>query len=116
VRVSTDYLQSIGVPIVQGRDFSLQDTQSSQQVVLVNQAFAKKFFPGKDPIGQRFGIDMPQYSGGWQIVGVFRDFKMNNPRDPVRAVYLRPLTQRYMEYKEPQLMRSSSTLKRLLRI
>jgi predicted permease len=104
VRVSTDYLQSIGVPIVQGRDFSLQDTQSSQQVVLVNQAFAKKFFPGKDPIGQRFGIDMPQYSGGWQIVGVFRDFKMNNPRDPVRAVYLRPLTQRYMEYKEPQLI------------
>ncbi|MDR3739114.1 MAG: ABC transporter permease [Terracidiphilus sp.] len=108
VRVSPQYLQSIGVPIVQGRDFSLQDTPSSQQVVLVNEAFAKKFFPNKNPIGQRFGIDFPQYSGAWQIVGVFRNFKMNNPRDEVRSVYLRPLAQRYAGYTQPEMISTES--------
>ncbi|HTW81579.1 MAG TPA: ABC transporter permease [Terracidiphilus sp.] len=104
VRVSTHYLDSIGVPIVRGRDFNDQDTAASPQVVLVNETFAKRFFPGKDPIGQRFGIDFPQYSGAWQIVGVFRDFKMNNPREPVHPVYLRPLTQQFMGYKEPDMI------------
>jgi len=104
VRVSTHYLDSIGVPIVRGRDFNDQDTAASPQVVLVNETFAKRFFPGKDPIGQHFGIDFPQYSGAWQIVGVFRDFKLNNPRDPVRPVYLRPLTQQFMGYTQPDMI------------
>jgi predicted permease len=104
VRVSTHYLDSIGVPIVRGRNFNQQDTATSPQVVLVNETFAKRFFPGKDPIGQHFGIDFPQYNGSWQIVGVFRDFKMNNPREQVHAVYLRPLTQQFMGYKEPEMI------------
>jgi len=81
VRVGTHYLDSIGVPMVRGRDFNDQDTATSPQVVIVNEAFVKRFYPGKDPVGQHFGIDFPQYSGAWQIVGVFRDFKMNNPRE-----------------------------------
>jgi ABC-type antimicrobial peptide transport system permease subunit len=68
----------------------------------VNQAFVKRFFPDRDPIGQHFGIDYPENSGDWEIVGVFRDFKMNNPRDPVRPVYLRPITQRIV-YKQPEM-------------
>ncbi len=74
---------------------AIKTPQLSRQVVIVNQTFVKKFFPNQDPIGQHFGIDKPQYSGSWEIVGVFADFKMNNPRDPVRAVYLRPLTQQF---------------------
>ncbi len=104
VRVSTHYLDSIGVPIVRGRDFNQQDTATSPQVVLVNETFVKRFFLGKDPIGQHFGIDFPQYSGAWQIVGVFRDFKMNDPREPAHAVYLRPLTQQYFGYKEADMI------------
>jgi len=103
VRVSSHFLDSIGVPIVQGRGFTEQDTASSTQAVLVNQTFVKKFFPNQNPIGQHFGIDLPQYSGSWEIVGVFADFKLNNPRDPVRAVYLRPLAQQFMGFKEDDL-------------
>lgn len=101
VRVSTGFLESIGVPIVRGRNFSAQDTATSPHVAVVNETFAKKFFPNQNPIGQHFGIDDPKYSGAFQIVGVFRDFKMNNPRDPVRPVFLRPLTQRFMGYTDP---------------
>jgi predicted permease len=103
-RVSNQFLDSIGVPIVRGRGFNAQDTATSPQVVLVNETFVKRFFPKVNPIGQHFGIDMPQYSGGWEIVGVFRDFKMNNPRSEIRPVYLRPITQFYTAYKEPDMI------------
>jgi len=99
-RVSTHFLDAIGVPIVRGRGFSEQDTANSPQVVLVNQAFVKRFFPNQDPIGQHFGIDFPQFSGSWQIVGVFADFKLNNPRSTIRHVYLRPLSQK-LAYNMP---------------
>ncbi|MGA9669566.1 MAG: ABC transporter permease [Terracidiphilus sp.] len=103
-RVSNHFLDSIGVPIVRGRGFTEQDTATSPQVVLVNQAFVKRFFPNQDPIGQHFGINLPQYNGSWEIVGVFADFKLNNPREEVRPVYLRPITQPYLGYKEPMMI------------
>ncbi|MGH9393152.1 MAG: FtsX-like permease family protein, partial [Terriglobales bacterium] len=100
-RVSNGFLDAIGVPILRGRGFGGQDTASSQPVALVNKAFVKRFFPnGQDPLGQHFGIDQPQYSGAFAIVGVFRDFKLNNPRDPVRPVFLRPTQQIYSGYQE----------------
>jgi predicted permease len=103
-RVSTHFLDSIGVPVIRGRGFSEHDTVTSPQVALVNQAFVKMFFPNQDPVGQHFGIDLPQYSGSFEIVGVFADFKMNNPRDPARPVYLRPLDQQFAGYKEPDMI------------
>ena len=103
-RVSPGFLASMGVPIVRGRDLSISDTASAPFVAVVNETFAKKFFPKQDPVGQHFGIDFPQYSGTFEIVGVYRDFKMNNPRDPVRPVFLRPLAQVYTGYKEPPLI------------
>jgi predicted permease len=102
VRVSPGYLDSIGVPMVLGRNLTKDDTANSPPVAIVNQTFVKRFFPDKNPIGQHFGIDMPQYSGSWQIVGVFKDFKINNPRGEVRPVFLRPITQQFT-YKEPQM-------------
>jgi predicted permease len=102
-RVSAGFLDSIGVPVVRGRGFSDQDTTGSEQVVIVNQAFAKAFFPGQDPIGQRFGTDSPEYSGIFKIVGVAADFEMVNGRGEVRPLYLRPMTQRFTGYKNPDL-------------
>ncbi|HEX8713160.1 MAG TPA: ABC transporter permease [Terracidiphilus sp.] len=103
-RVSTQFLDTIGVPIVRGRNFTAQDTATSPQVAIVNQTFVKRFYPNQDPIGQHFGIDIPKYSGAFEIVGVFRDFKINNPSQPVRPVYLRPLTQPYTGYTEPGMI------------
>ncbi len=103
-RVSPGFLDAIGVPMVHGRGITDEDTAASTPVAIVNQAFAKRFFPGKDPVGQHFGIDLPQYSGSWEIVGVFRDFKMNSPREEVHPVYLRPLAQPFTGYKEPDMI------------
>ena len=103
-RVSAHFLDSVGVPIVRGRGFTEQDTATSPQVALVNETFVKRFFPNQDPIGQHFGIDLVPYYGSFEIVGVFRDFKINNPRDKIRPVFLRPVTQQYTAYKEPGMI------------
>ena len=101
-RVSPGFLDSIGVPVVRGRGLTVQDTATSPQVAVVNETFVKRFFPNQNPIGQHFGIDDPENSGSWEIVGVFRDFKMNNPRDNVRPVFLRPITQQ-MTFKQQSM-------------
>ncbi len=109
-RVDTHFLDTIGVPIVRGRGFTEQDTATSPEVALVNEAFAKKFFSNQDPIGKRFGQAMPEYSGSFEIVGVFRDFKMNlqYSHENVHPVFLRPLTQQYMDYKDQGLARGET--------
>jgi predicted permease len=101
-RVTPDFLDTIGVPMIRGRNITDQDTATSQPVAIVNQAFVKRFFPKEDPIGRHFGIDSIGYSGAFEIVGVFADFKINSPREVPRCVFLRPMTQQYTGFKEKQ--------------
>jgi predicted permease len=103
-RVSAHFLDSIGVPIVRGRGFTEQDSATSPRVTVVNETFVKKFFPKQDPVGKHFGIGYPQPEGDFEIVGVFADFKMNNPRDPVHAVYLRPLSQQFSGFRDAEMI------------
>jgi macrolide transport system ATP-binding/permease protein len=102
-RVDAHFVDAIGVPIVRGRGITEQDTATSPPVAIVNEAFANKFFPGQDPVGRHFGLDNPQYSSTFEIVGVFRDFKMNlqYTAEDFHPVFLRPLTQHFTGYKEP---------------
>ena len=70
-RVSANYLQSLGVPIVRGRYFTTADNETTAPVAIVNQAFVKRFFKnGEDPLGQHFGMDLPENAGTFRIVGV----------------------------------------------
>ncbi|HEY2470200.1 MAG TPA: ABC transporter permease [Terracidiphilus sp.] len=102
-RASAHFLDSIGVPMVRGRDFTEQDTAASRPIVIVNQAFAKHFFPNQDPIGAHFGTDSPQYSAAFEIVGVFADFKMTDPRQEVQPLFFRALSQQFTGFKEADL-------------
>jgi predicted permease len=101
-RVSPRFLDAIGVPVLRGRGITAQDTATTQQVAIVNQTFAKRFFPNQDPVGKHFGIGDIKYSGSFEIVGVFADFKMNNPREPARPIFLRPLLPQFTGFKEPE--------------
>ncbi|WP_082662117.1 ABC transporter permease [Terracidiphilus gabretensis] len=100
-RVSTNFLQSIGVPVLRGRGFSQDDETSAVPVVIVNQAFVKHFFAGKDALGQRFGVNDLEFSSAFQIVGVFADFKLEDAHGDVRPLFLRPRGQQYMGYNAP---------------
>jgi macrolide transport system ATP-binding/permease protein len=103
-RVSPRFLDALGVPVIRGRGLTDQDTATSLPVAIVNQTFVKRFYPNEDPLGKHFGIDLPHYSGAFEIVGVFEDFKINSPRDPARSVFLRPLAQRFPAFQTAEMI------------
>jgi predicted permease len=71
-RVTAEYFQVIGTPIISGRGITGEDTAASRKVAVVNEAFARRFFGRENPIGRHFG-DKPGASVELEIVGVTRD-------------------------------------------
>jgi predicted permease len=107
-RVSLHFFETIGQHVVRGRGFTDQDTPTSRLVVVVNEAFVKKFFPKQDPIGQHFGTFNQKYSGNYEIVGVVSDAKYVNPREPIRPMFFRALNQRDTIMTEPAAVTGES--------
>jgi putative ABC transport system permease protein len=71
--VSTDYFQTLGIPLVRGRNFTSHDSDSSRNVVMINQATVRRYWPNEDPIGQRISIGA---DADWrEIVGIVADIR-----------------------------------------
>ena len=66
----------------------------------MNEAFVRRFFPGKDPLDKHFGLDMPENAGMFRIVGVARDAKYTDAQGVVRPMFFVPLTQ-WAHYENP---------------
>ena len=92
--VSAGYLPLMRIPIVEGRNLSDQDNENSQQrVMIVNQAFAHRFFPESDPIGKKV-----RGFGEWfRIVGVAADSKYHYLGEPATPYVYVPFRQVYRE-------------------
>lgn len=80
--VSPSYFQTMGIPLLAGRNFNENDTGTSRRVVVVNQTFAHRFLNGVNPIGRTLRTSpMPNYpSTVCEIVGVIPDTKYNSVR------------------------------------
>jgi predicted permease len=82
-RIGPQYFSTIGIPLLLGREFGLQDTKSSPSVCVINEAFAKVFFKDRNPIGmhitQRFGPEKVMM----EVVGVARNARDHRLRDEV---------------------------------
>ena len=106
-RVSANYLQNFGLGVLRGRNFTEADNETSAPVAIVNQAFVRRFFKsGEDPIGQHFGLDLPENSGTFQIIGIAPDAKFAgfNLTRPARPMFYVPLAQR-VDYKDEMMKR-----------
>jgi predicted permease len=100
-RVSPNFLAAVGQPVIRGRGLSDGDTASSQFVAVINQAFAKKYFPNEDPIGRHFGVYDREDLGAYEIVGVVADAKYKQPRENAQAMFFGPLSQWQHNLKNP---------------
>lgn len=93
--VSPSYFDTMGVPVASGRGFETTDIPGSPRVVLINQALAQRFFPNRDPIGERLCFDrVPTADSVWRtIVGVVGDEKQEGLGKPTRIEILTPFAQ-----------------------
>jgi predicted permease len=90
--VSPRYFATLGIPIRAGRDFDERDSARVPHVVIVNETFARRHFPGEDPIGRTLVTGMGQLPS--QVVGVVADVHGTSLSTPPEADYFLPALQR----------------------
>ena len=92
--VGPKYFQTMGIGLLRGRDFDLQDTEDKPGVVIVNESFTQRHFPAQQVIGRR--ISFNGTAGPWrEIVGVVRDSKYLTLAEPPTPVVYLPLQQNH---------------------
>ena len=89
LNVTPGWLSTMKLALVAGRDFRIQDT--SPGTAIVNEAFAKTYFPGQDPIGRNFERDGREHV--YKVVGVIHDAPYHDLREPSRAVFYIPFNE-----------------------
>ncbi|WP_224367792.1 ABC transporter permease [Hyalangium versicolor] len=91
--ITPDYLRTLGIPLRAGRDVTATDTADAPQVMLVNETAARRFWPGRDPVGQRVqlgGQDQPWHT----VVGLVGDVRHRGPTEQARPEVYVPAAQK----------------------
>ncbi|HUA96696.1 MAG TPA: ABC transporter permease [Terracidiphilus sp.] len=101
--VTPNYLHTMQIPLVKGRDFAAQDTKESQPVAIVSEAFANHYWPGQEAVGKKLNSDLTHL--WYTVVGVARDCKETGLNEnPMPFLYL-PVSQIY----RPQMIINART-------
>jgi putative ABC transport system permease protein len=103
--VSPEFMKTLHMQLVRGRDFSAFDNQAAPRVAIVNESMAERFWPGKDPLGRRFKrLDDPEHV--IDVIGVMRNAVMEELVSPVGPYFLMPLEQNYVS-RQTLIVRTS---------
>ncbi len=97
--IAPNYFQTLGMPLVRGRDFGPQDREGSQKVVIVNETVARRFWPDQEAVGKRLnfgGVGGSRPPNFIEIIGVVKDSKYRSlTEEPQTAMFL-PMAQNYL--------------------
>jgi predicted permease len=86
--------RTLGIPLLQGRDFTDRDVVGAPGVVIVNETMARRLWPGEDAVGKRFKIGAADSNAPWlTVVGVIRDFRHSGLAADVEPLFFRPYMQ-----------------------
>src|SRR5438552_6166497 len=89
--VAEDYFKTLGIPIAAGREFQRTDDENAVPVAIINETMAAKYWPGKDPVGQRFKL-----KDRWlQIAGVAKNVNYENKLELPRSFFYVPVRQNF---------------------
>jgi predicted permease len=95
--ISPSYFETLSTPLLAGRAFNDQDTKAGPAVTIINQALARKFYPGLNPLGRSFklaNVAGEKFTGLIQIVGLVKDSKYESLREETYPTAFFPLAQR----------------------
>src|ERR1700675_2645292 len=87
------YLETMGIPLLRGRDLRWTDVKSAPHVALVNDAFVRRFVRQGDPIGRRISEVLGPGNDPWEIAGVFGDVRTKGLDRAPTPLLLIPLLQ-----------------------
>jgi putative ABC transport system permease protein len=88
------YFRTMGIPLMAGRDFDQHDSATSAKVVIVNEAFARKFLPDKNPLGQKVLVDREDPNPtACEIVGLVGNSKHDSLREESNPEFYTPYPQ-----------------------
>ena len=92
--VDAGFFDVLGIGIVRGRTFQETDVEDGTEVVIINEAFAERFWPGQDPIGKR----LRRSDDDWQVVGVAANAKIRALNEAPRPFVYRPYSQAFNRF------------------
>src|SRR5262245_21842512 len=90
--ITPGLLQAMGVPLLQGRDFKDSDREGAPDVVIVNEALVREYWPGQDPLGKRIFMEWNRDMQA-EVVGVVGDVRLRTLDAPARATLYWPQAQ-----------------------
>ncbi|MCA1591405.1 MAG: ABC transporter permease [Acidobacteria bacterium] len=92
--VALKYFQTLSIPLLRGRDFDERDREGAPGVVIINETFARRYFPSEDPLGKRLSLSGAK--GPWlEVVGLARDGKYITLGEMPAPFVYQPLMQRH---------------------
>jgi predicted permease len=91
--VGPQYFSTVGIPLILGREFGLQDTAASPHVCVINEAFAKKFFAGRSPVGYHITEKFGDQKNVMEVVGVAKNARDHRLRGDVPPRFYIPSDQ-----------------------
>ncbi len=87
-RITPGHFETLEAPMAMGRTITREDTASSRPVAVINEAFAKRFFKGENPLGKHFGANDIKRAGDYEVVGVVKDIRyIVSDRDSIQPMY-----------------------------
>ena len=89
--VGPNYLKTMEIPLVSGREFTMKDTDTTQPVAIVNQKFAEQYWPQQNALGKRVHAD----GLGFTVIGVAQNANYNSLNEPAQPFLYLPMLQDY---------------------
>jgi predicted permease len=88
--ISAGFFRTLGTPLLRGRLFSIEDRPETPRVAIINDAMARRSWPGHDPVGRRFKLGPRDSEGPWYtVVGVVGDMRRQGlERDPLPQMFV----------------------------
>jgi putative ABC transport system permease protein len=91
IPISPGFFETMGVRLLEGRSFAPSDVTPTSSAVVVNQAFARHYYPGEDALGKRFATPNGTPNIPQDIIGVVKDVRLQSVRDPAPLTVFEPV-------------------------